>query len=66
MIREISEEIGTPLKSSKYLGAIKYIGNYQLMYHYFEVTIQGKPTIKEKDEHSKLEYVEIIDDENSL
>lgn len=66
--RELREELGVEVSSLSYLGARKLVSSnkYNLLSYYFEVQIQGTPKLQETDKHKDLQYIEIIDEENSL
>ena len=66
--REVAEELWVQVVSASYLWARKLISTnkYNLLSHYFEIVISWTPKIQETNNHVKLEYAEIIHDENSL
>lgn len=65
--RELKEELDVTVTSEKFLGHVKVVRNGKVFrIHYFDVTIDGTPTIQEPAKHGMLERVEQIPAENSL
>ncbi len=65
--REIKEEIWVESSSSEFLWAIKivHLGRpYQV--NYFNLEIDGEPTIQEKDKHTAIKWGEKIESDNKL
>ena len=67
LVREIKEETGTNVTDHTYLGAIKTVHNNNLWrVHYYEVTLDGIPTIQESEKHGNESWISMIDSDNSL
>ncbi len=64
--RELTEELGVEIKSSNYLWARKYLWKTNVIAYYFDIEIVWLPKIQEKNKHTKIEYIEMIDSDNGL
>lgn len=67
LIREIQEELGVTAHIDKHIGNWKMIieGDFCCI-SLFDVTISQEPHIQEKNKHAYLDYVSIIDYDNTL